>query len=602
MTNRVYFDTEYRDDEVILLCALVKPSGNKHEFDLRNNKDLDLLQDFITQHTLSHWVAFAASADLTALLRLGIDITPFNVIDLMAEGRMITLSHDKFFAPRGSLVATLRAFGLELVNEAEKEVMREVILNHKTYTDDQWDAITRYCWEDVECLPPLFNAIKRFHNDIVKGAVELDHMLYRGEYIKAVSITDHRSKGFPVWGEWFDQVMNNRERITEAIIRKYNTQFPIWQYNPRDNKYHLKRDQIELWAKLQGFLKDWERTECGALRLSDDYLEVLGRKHILVENLRKIFKQLNHLKIDLRGAAVNGYVPYRTTAFSAKTGRNGLKPKNGFVLNLPPWMRTVVRPHPGRVLIGADWSSQEVAISAYLSGDENLTAAYETGDPYLALGKMSGRIPHDGTKQTHPLERQLFKGLQLGLNYGMGERALAQSMLNTFLEGGYEVDIDYASNVARRLLVWHRNKFKTYWAWAERKARLARVKGYIQAGDGWTEYVTRRTPQTVLLNFPAQSNAAVMMRQATIKLAKTGIDLLCSQHDAFYVNAPITDEDMVKKTLKSCMDEASWEVIGGVTRVDFKTFHHDKCFWDERGRDLFLLARQELGLGHELWF
>ena len=67
-----------------------------------------------------------------------------------------------------------------------------------------------------------------------------------------------------------------------------------------------------------------------------------------------------------------------------------------------------------------DWSQQEFGIAASLSGDEAMMDAYRSGDPYLAFGKQAGRIPADGTKQTHGAERDLFKACVLGVQYGMG--------------------------------------------------------------------------------------------------------------------------------------------------------------------------------------
>ena len=46
-----------------------------------------------------------------------------------------------------------------------------------------------------------------------------------------------------------------------------------------------------------------------------------------------------------------------------------------------------------------DWSSQEIAIAAALSGDELLWKAYESGDPYIAFA-IRGTTPSDATKET----------------------------------------------------------------------------------------------------------------------------------------------------------------------------------------------------------
>jgi len=44
--------------------------------------------------------------------------------------------------------------------------------------------------------------------------------------------------------------------------------------------------------------------------------------------------------------------------------------------------------------------------------------------PYLAFAKQAGAVPVDGTKQSHPDERKLFKACALAVQYGMGAESL----------------------------------------------------------------------------------------------------------------------------------------------------------------------------------
>ena len=50
-----------------------------------------------------------------------------------------------------------------------------------------------------------------------------------------------------------------------------------------------------------------------------------------------------------------------------------------------------------------DWSSQEIAIAAALSGDELMEGIYESGDSYIAFAIQAGLAPPDATKETHKL-------------------------------------------------------------------------------------------------------------------------------------------------------------------------------------------------------
>ena len=110
--------------------------------------------------------------------------------------------------------------------------------------------------------------------------------------------------------------------------------------------------------------------------------------------------------------------------FRTKTGRN--MPSNSrYVFGMASWLRSLVRPEPGRAIAYLDWSQQEFGIGAVLSRDSAMIQAYETGDPYLAFGKQAGLIPPSGTKQTHKAERDQCKSCVLGVQYGMEAASLA---------------------------------------------------------------------------------------------------------------------------------------------------------------------------------
>ena len=72
-----------------------------------------------------------------------------------------------------------------------------------------------------------------------------------------------------------------------------------------------------------------------------------------------------------------------------------------------------------------DWSTQEIAIAAGLSGDERMTEAYASGDVYLAFAKANRLVPLDATKDTHADFREVCKAIVLGINYGMGPETMA---------------------------------------------------------------------------------------------------------------------------------------------------------------------------------
>ena len=70
-----------------------------------------------------------------------------------------------------------------------------------------------------------------------------------------------------------------------------------------------------------------------------------------------------------------------------------------------------------------DWFLWEFAIAAAISGDQAMKQAYASRDPYLEFAKLSGAVPPDATKKSHPKKRALYKGTVLAVNYGMGEES-----------------------------------------------------------------------------------------------------------------------------------------------------------------------------------
>jgi len=283
--------------------------------------------------------------------------------------------------------------------------------------------------------------------------------------------------------------------------------------------------------------------------------------------LRDAVKSLSTLNsADLRKQVRDGYIKPKTFTFTAKTGRNGLKPKQGYLLNLPAWLRKIIVPHPDMVMIGCDWSQQEIAVAAALSGDAKLLEAYQTGDIYLALGKMSGHIPKDGTKSTHKKQRDLFKALQLGLGYGKGVNSLAYDIWGIMQEDGMSL-LD-AKIKAREIFNWHKLTFAVYWRWNDKQIAQSRLTGWISSTDGWIEWVSKQTKDTQLKNFPSQANGAVMLRIATKKFYHAWRDgvlppLLCSQHDAFYFNF---GPDLLKNV--------ATRVRPAFSRLDFACWFH----------------------------
>ena len=118
-----------------------------------------------------------------------------------------------------------------------------------------------------------------------------------------------------------------------------------------------------------------------------------------------------------------------------------------------------------------DFSSQEIAIAAALSGDRAMTNAYNSGDPYVEFARQAGLAPPDATKATHQAVRNRCKAIVLGVGYGMGAEGLAMRASVSIAE-------------ARGLLRQHRETYRTFWEWAESNVNMVLVGGELQTVFG----------------------------------------------------------------------------------------------------------------------
>ena len=224
-----------------------------------------------------------------------------------------------------------------------------------------------------------------------------------------------------------------------------------------------------------------------------------------------------------------------------------------------------------------DWSSQEIAIAAALSGDELLWDAYHTGDPYLAFAIAAGLAPPDATKQTHKAIRNRCKAVVLGTNYGMSAYGVAQAAKIHELE-------------AKALLQKHRETYRKFWAWAENNKDRGLLGLKLETCFGWPIQVTAgdAKPNT-FLNWPMQAHGAEMMRIACILAVERGIQLCAPIHDALLIEAPLDQINSEVVRLKECMSEASEAVLGNgkVCRVDADIVRYPDRYMDEHGQDMW---------------
>ena len=203
-------------------------------------------------------------------------------------------------------------------------------------------------------------------------------------------------------------------------------------------------------------------------------------------------------------------------------------------------------------------------------------AAYQSGDPYLALAKVSGAIPPDGTKETHPYIREQYKTATLATQYGQGVDSLARRL-------------GLARSEAGALLRDHRRAFQHFWAWSDNMLDHAMLHGELSTVLGWRLHLN---PQNVnprsLRNFPMQAHGSEILRLACCLATERDIHVCAPVHDALLIEAPTDEIEAKVAETQACMAEASRFILDGVElRSDATIIRYPERFEDKRGKQMW---------------
>jgi hypothetical protein len=336
------------------------------------------------------------------------------------------------------------------------------------------------------------------------------------------------------------------------------------------------RFSTERWAAyLASKNIPWPRLPSGALALDDDTFREMARTYPAeVAPMRQLRHALSQMRLHELAVGRDGRNHFMLSAFASKTGRN--QPSTTKSIFGPScWLRSLIKPAPGRAVAYCDWSAQELAIAAALSGDPVMQEAYRSGDPYIYLARKAGAVPADATKKTHPIEREPFKVVSLGVLYGLSADGLARKLAVPLCRD-------------RELLWMHQETFRRFWQWSDRIEMEAMLGGRLRTVFGWSVQAGTDANPRSLRNFPIQANGAEMMRLACCLATERGITVCCPVHDALLVEGPADWIEEVVTRTQEAMREASEIVLVGFTlRTDAKIVRYPDRYSDERGRRMW---------------
>jgi hypothetical protein len=466
-----------------------------------------------------------------------------------------------------SLLGALSYFGLDGIGALEKSEMRELILRGGPWSADEQVAILDYCESDVRALQRLFPAMG--------PQIDLPRALLRGRSMSAVARMEWA--GVPIDTLRLELLRQHWAGLKDALISEVDADYHVFDGTT------FKIDRFNSWLQREGI--PWPLLETGRLDLSDDTFRQMAGVYPAVSPLRELRSALADLRLNDLAVGHDGRNRTLLSPFCARTGRN--QPSNTkFIFGPSVWLRGLIKPPEGYGVAYIDWGQQEFGIAAALSGDFAMQEAYRSGDPYLTFAKQARAVPPDGTRQSHPAERELFKTTVLAVQYGMEFKSLA-------------VRLNQPPALARDLLRAHRQTYPTFWRWSGAAVDYAVLNGFLCTVFGWTVHVAAGFNPRSLRNFPMQGNGAEILRLASCIATERGVEVGAPVHDALLIVAPLGRLEHDVSLTRAAMAEASRIVLGGFElRTDASIVRFPDRYTDPRGIDMWdrvmkLIAERE---------
>jgi DNA polymerase I len=500
------------------------------------------------------FVAYMAAAELGCFLELGWPM-PARILDLYVEFR--ALANGRKLPHGRGLLGALAFHGLPGITSEQKEAGRALVMRGGPWTPGERTDVLDYCQADVDCLGPLLERMAPAITARPRGLVQA---LGRGRYMAAVARME--GAGVPIDTLTLGRLRRHWSPVKSGLVAAIDGDYGVYEGTT------FKADRFAAWLRRAGIA--WPLTEHGNPCLDQDTFRDMAKLHPQVSPLRELRHTLSDLRLERLAVGGDGRNRAALMPFGARTGRN-TPTATGFIFGPSVWLRGLIKPGQNRGLAYIDWSAQEVAIAAALSGDKALIDAVDSGDPYLAFAKRAGLAPPDASRETHPQVRDQCKACVLGSNYGMGAVTLA-----------YRIGV--SRSAAEQLLRSLARAFPVFWEWSQHVVDLAMLTGQIRSAFGWPLYVGADARPTALRNYPMQANGAEMLRVACCLATERGVTVCAPVHDALLVEAPASDLPGIAEITRTAMAEAARAVLGGMElRTDVSVVTWPDRYADPRG-------------------
>ena len=508
---------------------------------------------------------------------------PPNIWDSLIETRRL---YKPLRSGKGAmkLLATATNYGIkDKISEADKEENLDLILRRNKfkelpfeYSKEEQKQILDYCQSDTDVLAQVF--IKQVEDIEEKlnlkteeqFETELWQILNRGYAISCVSLVERN--GIPVDVNLINKFNETWPKVKNILIEKFNKDIDVFNENLTFS--HAKFDEL---IKRNGLDRRWPRMKSGHFTTNKKYV----KQNLHIKDLAK-FNEIrtfqNMTKLTSYTPGYDGRVRTSLNMFGTITGR--ASPSSAkYPFGASKWARNFIKPSYGNYLVYLDYKSQEPGVMGYLSGDKNLIQSYESGDIYINTAKLFGYWDELASKQEKKKIRNKFKVLYLASSYGQGPRAIAESLKCSVAH-------------AKFLQMKYHETYKKYFNWNKGFIEAGLNKNYLTTIYGWQRHIKdlfqfkdgkKIDIRRSLLNWPIQSHGAEILRKALIDLTDENFEVCALVHDAVLIQIPIPEFSQRLEEAKDIMQKASFEVVGGVIKVDHEIIKTNYKQLDDNG-------------------
>lgn len=278
---------------------------------------------------------------------------------------------------------------------------------------------------------------------------------------------------------------------------------------------------------------------------------------------------------------VTGRFHVRMNPNGAKTGRFSSGGSGANMQNQPQDARPLFIAAPGKVIIGADFSAQEVRCVAALSGEPALVQAFKDGkDAYATMASKFFDKPYEDVYKDangdDTKERKMMKTAYLASLYGTGPNTLAKQLKTTPQDAKKFLD-DFFKNY-KYIRKWiddtHGFLQRNGYVWIGDKMRKRRLpdakgSGKKRGYDAKVEGAKRQGP-----NARVQGLAAIQTKVTLVELhrwiqTKPGWSMWLTVHDEILLEAPedVTREE-VAEFERIMVESFSFGEVGNGTDIE----------------------------------